>query len=203
MSDLEVFGPLVLSTDVESAVEATLKRWMTDYLRWVERTKNLRVNFLPTPRSYTITSDWDHFPEDQLPAVLIMCAKADNPKMDGRREYRATFPVRVGVIVSAKDRNSTERLAKYYGGALRALLLAKGSLGNFAVQTCWDGENYDVHTADRSQRTLATAEVKLTVEVRNVVRRLAGPLEPSPKPAESAPPWPTVSKETPIVLNPL
>lgn len=182
MSDLEIFGPIVLATDVEDAIEVTMKKWMPDYLAFTERHIGKPAEWLPRPNSYTVTSDWDAFPEESVPAVLIMCPAVDKPLMDGQREYRATFPVRVGIRVESKDRRSSERLAKFYGGAFRALLLAKGSLGNFAEATTWLGEEYGTHISDRTQRTFGTADVKLNIEVRNVVRRLTGPAVPSTKP---------------------
>jgi hypothetical protein len=137
-----------------------------------------------------VTSDWDAFPEEQVPAVLIICPSIDKPLMDGKREYRAVFPVRVGIRVESKDRRSSERLAKYYGGALRSLLIGKGSLGNFATATSWEGEEYGTHISDRTQRTFGTADVKLNIEVRRVVRRLSGPAVPATVPGTEPPAWP-------------
>jgi hypothetical protein len=202
MSDVEVFGPLVLATDVEDAVEATLKLWMATYLGFVDRHIGRVSPWLLPPKSYTVTSDWDAFPEEQSPAVLIMCPGVTKPLMDGKREYRAIFPVSIGVRVEAPDRRSTERLAKYYGGAIRALLSGKGSLGDFAVATTWEDEKYGTHVSDRSQRTFGSADLKFNVEVRQVVRRLSGPAEPLKAPGVAPAAWPKVTHNTPIVEKP-
>lgn len=203
MSDLEVFGPLVLATEPEDAVKATMKLWMATYLGRVTRHIGKDPGWLVPPKSYTITSDFDHFPEEAVPAVLIMCPKVDKPEMDGKREYRAVFPITVGILVEASDRNSSERLAKYYGGAFRELLLHKGSLGDFATATAWVGEDYGTRISDRSQRTFGSAEVRLDVEVRKVVRRLSGPIAPLVNPDVAAPAWPRVTKNTPPTLSPI
>lgn len=200
-SDLEVFGPLVIDTQLPEAVEATLKLWMQTYLQRLERAISKPVNWLPPPQSYTITSDWDHYPEEALPAVLIMCPGVTKPKMDGRREYRGVYPVRVGIFVEARDRVSTDALAKYYGTALRELLLQKGSLGDFATATAWAGADYGTRVSDRSQRTVGTAEIKLEVEVRAIVRRLSGPVEPITT-GLAPPSLPEVTRETPVKLEP-
>lgn len=202
MSDLDIFGPLVVGTATEEAVQATLERWMLTYLGRLDRAIGKTPPWLKPPRSYTITSDWDHFPEEAVPAVLIMCSGVEKPLMDGKREYRAIFPVKVGIFVESQDRASTDRLAKYYGAALRELLLHKGSLGNFATATTWEGERYGTRVSDRSQRTFGTAEVELNVEVRRVVKRLSGPAEPLAKPGEAPPSPPTVTKETRVKLSP-
>lgn len=196
MSDLEVFGPLIIGTQPEEAVEATLKLWMATYLGRMNRAIGQPANWLQVPQSYTITDDWDHFPEEAVPAVLIMCSGIEKPLMDGKRFYRAIFPIKVGIFVESQDRSSTRRLAKYYGAALRELLLHKGSLGDFATATAWDGEEYGTRVSDRSQRTFGTAEVKLNVEVRQVVKRLSGPAVPLADPTKAPPAWPIVTKPT-------
>lgn len=202
MSDLEVFGPLVLATDVEDALEVTLKKWMATYLGFTERHIGKPANWLPAPKSYTVTSDFDAFPEEAVPAVLLICPGIDKPLMDGKREYRAVFPVRVGIRVESRDRRASERLAKYYAGALRSLLVAKGSLGDFAEATTWTGEEYGTHVSDRSQRTFGSADIKLNIEVRKVVKRLTGPAEPAKDPSVPPLAWPTVAHITPVVLTP-
>lgn len=202
MSDLDIFGPLIVGTQPEEAVEATLKLWMETYLGRLNRAIGKPPHWLQAPKSYTITSDWDHFPEEGVPAVLIMCSGVAKPLMDGKREYRAVFPIRVGIFVESQDRKSTDRLAKYYGAALRELLLHKGSLGNFATATAWEGEKYGTRVSDRSQRTFGTAEVELNVEVRRVVKRLSGPAAPLTDPTKPPASWPTVTKNTPPKISP-
>lgn len=202
MSDLQIFGPVVLATDVEDVIESTMKLWMTTYLGLIVRHIGKPPGWLPPPKSYTVTSDWDSFPEEAVPAVLISCPDVENPLMDGQRTYRAIFPVDVGIRVESKDRRSSERLAKYYGGAVRALLLAKGSLGDFAEATTWTGEKYGAHVGDRSQRTFGTADIKFNIEVRQVAKRLTGPATVPVEPGVPPPSWPTVTHNTPVVLKP-
>lgn len=202
MSDLEVFGPLVIATDVEDAVEATLKLWMQTYLERMVRHIGKPAGWLSPPKSYTVSSDFDHFPEEAVPAVLIICPNIDKPLMDGKREYRATFPIKLGIFVEARDRRSSERLAKYYAAALGELLLHKGSLGDFAIATTWEGDEYGTRVSDHSQRTFGSAEIKLAVEVRQVRKRLSGPGAVPPAPQTPPGPWPLVTKKTPVVLKP-
>ena len=209
--DLDQFGPVVIATQFDEAVQNTLEEWAPTYLRFIERQLGLEPEWLSNPRSYVVTSDWDHFPEEKLPAILIMSSEIAKPEMDGRKEYRAHFPIDIGIFVSAKDRKSTEKLAKYYGAAIRTLLLQNGSLSTkaqreakapgIAVTTAWEGEKFDVHEADTSQRTIGTAEVKFSTEVRQIVTRLGGPKEPLPPPQGEPAGWPTVTKTTPIVID--
>jgi len=196
LSDLEVFGPFTLDTAPEEALESTLKEWLPTYLAFVSRRSNLS---LPQPRSYVISYDFDHLPEEQLPALQIICPRIERPEADGQRIYRATFPLTVGVFIEARDRFSTDRLVKLYASAVRALVLHKGSLGGLATATTWIGTNYGSRTAARAQRTIGTAEVHFRTEVRQLVQRLVGPeitTTPNPvtEPGVEQPPLPRVSK---------
>ncbi|MGZ4530809.1 MAG: hypothetical protein ACXVXP_00485 [Mycobacteriaceae bacterium] len=189
MSDVQTFGSLVLGTDVSDAVTLTLQTWFPTYLAMMDRRlASLNLGSLPAPGSYVTSSDPRHWPEDQPPAVVVAVpGTLGQPKRDGSRNYRAFWDVRVIVFVTASDRESTERLAKYYGAAVRLLLLNKGSLGNFAAGTEWYGEFYETKIADRDQRTLGSCENRFSVDVRDVVRALGGPPAPiTTQPAD----WP-------------
>jgi hypothetical protein len=210
--DLDQFGPIVIATALDAAVKNTLQEWMPTYQRFIEREGGLASEWLPKPRSYTISSDFTHYPEEQLPALLIMSKELSKPRMDGRKEYRVDAPFCIGAFVSAKDRNSSEALAKYFGAVIRALIVQKGGLANaqqrekgepgLAVTTEWTGEKFDVHESDTSKRTIGTVEVEFVAEIRQVVQRLGGPKEPLPAPQAEPSPWPTVNKLTPVKIDP-
>lgn len=179
MSDLEVFGNFKLPTEIDDAVQGTLEQWIGTYLRLVERRLGKEMGWLPNPKSYIVSSDFDHYPEEQLPAIIIESrGTAGRPKMDGTKYYRSEFGIKVSVFVEASDRRSTEQLAKYYVAALRLLVMQKGSLGGFAIASCWEDESYSAFTSDRTQRTIGTATVSFNVEVREVGQRLSGPSVP-------------------------
>lgn len=199
MSDLSTYGSLVLIPEVEDSLEATLKEWIPYYAAYVSR-KAGKPGFLPDPKSYVATSDFDHFPEEKCPAVLLECGEIMNPIADGRREYRATFPLRVGIFVESKNRDATERLAKLYEGAIRQLILHRGSLGHKGWATIWKATKINPEVANRSQRTIASAEIHFSTEVRGAAQRLGGPVSteglPNPKtePGQEAPAPHTVQR---------
>jgi hypothetical protein len=210
--DLDQFGPLVVATELDQAIKATLEEWMSTYLRYVERHLGLGPDWLLSPRSYTIAPDFDHYPEEQLPALLIVTKEIAHVEMDSRRQYRATIPFCIGVFVSAKDRLTSDALAKYYGAVVRPLISQKGSFATkeqreneepgIAVTTAWAGEKFGVHETDASRRTIGTAEVEFATEVRQVVQRFGGPKEPLPPPQAEPSPWPEVTKLTPVKIDP-
>jgi hypothetical protein len=210
--DLDWFGPLVAATQVDDAIKATLEEWMATYLRFVERSVGLEKEWLPDVKSFTISPDFDHYPEEQLPAVLIVTKEIPHTAMDGQKQYRATIPFGVGAFVSARDRASSDRLAKYYGAGIRALIAQQGDFRSkeqrekgergIAVTTAWAGEKFGVHDTDTSKRTIGTAEVEFATEVRQMVQRLGGPKEPLPPPWAEPSPWPEVRHLTPVKIDP-
>lgn len=193
MTDIDIFGTLILATQVEDAAQKTLETWMSTYLRRVERLISREAFWLPNPGSYEATNSFDHWPEEQLPAILIMCPGiAGRPTRDGERNYRVPFKLDIGVVVSADTRKNTERLAKYYAGALRNLIVNKGSLEGFAIGTVWIDENYKNNKSERTQRTLTCAELTFETEIYGVVKALAGPATVPTEPATEPPNNPTV-----------
>jgi hypothetical protein len=191
MSDLDVFGPLVIWNDVGNAIVSTLQEWYPTYLERMCRKIGQPETWLPSPASYVVTYDTYHFPEDQPPVVVVSVpGTLDRPKRDGSRRYRAFWDVRITVFVTAVDRATTEALAGYYGGATTELILDKASLGNFAEGIEWHGTMFDTKISDRDQRTLGSCESRFSVDVRDVVMALSGPLTPTTSAPAS---WPTAT----------
>lgn len=194
MSDLEIFGSLITGDDVDQAVTSTLQTWSDTYLNRMCRKIGQTEGWLPSPGSYVHTNDPHYFPEDKPPVVVIAVpGTAERPIRDGQRYYRAKWDVRLVIFVQALDRESTERLAKLYGAAFRELLLQKRSLGGFAEGIVWHEELYGTRVADRDQRTLGSCELRFSVDVRDVVKTLGGPVSPiTTEPAD----WPTATNVT-------
>jgi hypothetical protein len=104
-------GPIVSGHDVEQATLAVLRRWMPTYLAEAERQTGRVVGSLPVIRGWTVATTFDKWPEDQLPAiVLISPGLASPPDADGSGEYlsfddgrslaagQVTFTIEVGGI---------------------------------------------------------------------------------------------------------
>jgi hypothetical protein len=201
MSD-SVFGELVVDTEIGDQVQATLALWFPTYLGLLNRqlvAAGINIGDLPAPGSYVHTSNANHFPEEAPPAVVIAIpGTMGEPVRDGCNNYRAFWDVRVTVFVTAPSRDLTERLAKYYGTAVRLMMEQKPSLGNFAEGTTWKGTSYSVKVADRDERTLGSCENRFRVDVRDVVQAFAGPQAPIEDVPAS---WPEVTS-TKVTLTP-
>lgn len=197
MSDAEIFGPLILGSDVEDGAITTLQTWMPLYIAMVSRKIGQAWDWLQVPKSYTAANDPNHWPEDQVPAIVVACPGTEGqPKRDGRQTYRAKWQLEVVVFVSANDRPATEKLAKYYGGAVRMILAQKADLNDLAAGTQWNSEKYNIRIADQDQRVLGSCSNTFCVDVRNVVRALGGPPDPNADPSGVPPDYPLAEHVT-------
>lgn len=184
-----LFGAILDGTEVEEAVLETVRLWEATYLREIEEQKGLDPNSLPAFRSrFAVSEDEpDRWPEDQLPSLVVACpGTLGEPKSDGEGAYHATFAVEVGVIVSANEEGATNRLAKRYAAAVRAILVQHSSLGGFARGLDWMGEAYDRVVERPDQRMLRATVLPFSVEVDDVVQAAHGPTE---LPVEDAGPY--------------
>lgn len=191
------FGAIIAPDSVARAAIATLRAWMPYYVAELERQSGHDSGdpWPPAPRSYTAiaAASVTTWPEDQLPAVVAICpGLARRPELDGEGLYRATWRLGVGVMVAARDKDSTDRMAGLYGAAARAVIVQHPSLGGFAARSRWMDESLDDVPIDAT-RTLRAAVVEFEVDVDGVVSAADGPTEipaPAPDPHDEWSPWP-------------
>lgn len=132
---------------------------------------------LPDFRSITTANDYDKWPEDQLPAAIVISpGLAEEPARHGK-DWKARWALGIGVVVSAGTRSDTLDLVGAYAAAVRAMILQNSSLGGFADGTYWIGERYDEIDTDDS-RTLAGGQVLFVVDVAAVVDSQGGLVAP-------------------------
>jgi hypothetical protein len=194
-------GPLVSGRDVELATLALLKRWAGTYLAEAERQRNRAPGSLPRIRGWTTASDFEKWPEDQLPCVLLVSpGLAEVPRPDGAGAYRAKFSLGVAVIVSTARMDDTAELAKLYTAALRACILQHQSLEGFASGIDWLDETYDdLESIDT--RSLGAGQAIFSVQVDGFARRWNGPTTPDDPPAVDTDPLPIDPTATRVVIE--
>lgn len=177
------FGPLVIETDVDSAVVQTLRKWMPTYLAQAERERTLATRLLARPRSYANTLDDDEFLDHSLPAVIVTTAQTQgNPAKDGMGTYYAAWRVVVSAVVRGRTPPETRTVAALFGGCVRRILVQKPSLEGFAGDLKWVSSNLaGVADVSGNGRFLAAAVNEFVVYVDEVVA-LGGPHSPSPYP---------------------
>lgn len=196
---VEVFGEVLLGSNVEQAVIENLKTWFPTYVAEVERQEGIDPESIPLPRSYDTVNEFRKWPENQLPAVIVVSpGLAGVPMSEGDGRTRASWAIGIGVVASAKDKRSTNNLAKLYAATVRTLMLQQQSLGGIGMGTSWRHESYsDIPTDDG--RTLGACQVILEVEAGDVVRTKAGLPVPPDNPYDPDPVWPTVETADAIV----
>lgn len=158
-------GPITLPTIitgwmVEDAIEATLKPRLEFYAPQLGYQK---------PRSYPRVTEFDRWPEDQIPAIIIVCGGlGEAPVMRGDKRWMARWAVAVVAMVSARTETETRRMAQNYGALIRATILQESSLHGFSSGISWMDESLtNLQTIDR--RTLLCCEELFLVDVENVV----------------------------------
>jgi hypothetical protein len=199
MSDI---GTLITDDMVEDAVIATIKLWLPTYMSEVERQLGLTPNYYQRPpgdASYTVRADFDKWPEEMLPVVIVISPGIDDdPPKDGNRRYRASFQIGTVCVVSSINQLETRRYAYRMGAALRAVLVQKQSLGQAfdgrVRGVTWHGSRNN-EMASEDQRSIWANRQLFTVEVGGVLGGAAGPTAPEPDP-QTPPPGGSVEVET-------
>lgn len=199
-----VFGEIVTVSDVWNALQDTMKLWFPTYLREQERLSGRSYAVLRRPVGWRVfTESLDTKIGDQFPVCVIVAPGIATP-LTGRENslYSAVFEMGVSVIVKARDVSETLSLAAQYGAAMRKIILDHGSLGGLASGTTILGEDYN-EIPDESQRTLAAAQLIVSIRVDNAAAGTGGPLEPEEEPPEedSDPGGPTFGTVATTVLD--
>jgi hypothetical protein len=166
-----------VSTATEPNVRITLPRIITGYdvEQHVEDTLKPRLAYYtpqlgyPEPRAYVHAFNFDKWPEDQVPAIVIVNNGINAiPRQDGDKSYRAPWTIGVGAIVSARTEEETNIMVKTWGGLIRATLLQQQSLGGFTDGITWVSETYDqLPSIDR--RSLQTVHLMFEIIVPKTV----------------------------------
>lgn len=194
---MSIFNDIVSDDQVEDAVIATLRRWLPTYMSEVERQRGVEPGFYarPTEGSFVVRTDFDKWPEEMLPLVIVISPGVDDdPARSGAGEYRGTFAIAVTCVVSSTDQTSTRRYAMRMGAAIRAALIQHQSLDQALEGKIggvdWVGtRNNELPPED--DRSIWACRQLFAVQVNSILSRPAGPKTPEP-PDEPIPDWPTV-----------
>jgi hypothetical protein len=185
-----VFGEILTGYDVEQAVEATIDTWLPDYLRELERQKDIPAGSLLPIASKMTVNDFAQYQGAPLPLMVIIC-----PGTEGPPEWHGDLRVAsvwwtcgVAVIVEAVNEMYARQLAQLYAAAIRTLLAQRPSLGNFAADLALGVESHEDAPADFLRAGCAVARIVFSILTEGVVTALAGPTVPDPDPQ----PWPQV-----------
>jgi hypothetical protein len=185
------FGPLVIETDVDAAVVATLQRWLPTYLGRIRRERDGMARLqAPRGESYSNALEDETFPDARLPAVLVTTARTEGqPAPNGNGIYSVAWTVVVSAIIGGRTHAETRDFAAIYGGCCRRALVHHPSLDGFAGDLVWTGGSVArVALPQGDDRYLAAGISQFVVYVDEALGG-EGPLEPdAPSPYDQADP---------------
>lgn len=174
------FGPLVVETDVDVAVLATLKSWLPTYLAHARGERVLPIR-LKRPASYANTLDDDEFVDHTLPAIVVTTAATSDVQQDGDGFYLANWHVIVTAIVRGRTPPETRAIAALFGGCVRDVLTDRPTLNGFAAATKFTAGNVaPVADPTEAGRYLCAGINQFTVSVDDILREAAGPATADP-----------------------
>jgi hypothetical protein len=169
----EVHGRLRHKGEIENEAIAALRKWLPYYLRVAAEQHEFGA--LATPKTYGVVSDFDVFPEQGLPAVIVMADDSISAERDGRGYYTLTHPLNIVVVFAAASAQVARDAAHIYGAAVAAAILQKaGQLADDMLVTRYTGNAS--RTLDTTvKRTTVAVEHGFVVQMDKVVSDLLGP----------------------------
>lgn len=181
-------GRIRTANDLERGCLALLEERLTAYGDAVAR-QGAEETPLVAPRSYSCSSAFDRWAEDQLPAIVVVSPGTLEPPELRGGIYGAAFGLVVGVYCSAATEIATHELVRIWTAAIRSCLVQTPSLGGLVSELVLLEESYDdVDVSDR--RTYAAGTVAFLARVSEIVSVDAGPLLGADPPDLG--PWPEV-----------
>lgn len=202
MSNANLYGRIVSPTAVEHAVVASLQIWLDSAIGELERIDGYPCNTIERPHGIVTSSQFEKWPEDQIPVVLVINTGLAGPparRADGI--YDAAWLVGCAPVVSDVDHAGSRDLALTYTAAIRMALLQHAQLKSglnptgFAHYVDWRGEDY-TDMPFLNTRSLAAGRVIFEVGVESAVNQQAGPRTPPLDPCVDPGPWPNVGEPT-------
>jgi len=188
----EVFGPLFDEGQIETAALETLRLWLPDYLREARRQKDYPE--IAPVKSWGVSSEYDRWPEEGLPAVIVMVpGTREDPEAEGD-DYQPTYGLSVAVECAAGRGDVARRIAQIYGAAVVGTIMHRRSLGTDTLLrvTKWRGSSNTTVGIDQ-RRTRVSVEQMFDVFVPSAFNVMVGPTETT-EPTEPLPDeWPEVT----------
>lgn len=164
-------GPLFSPHQIEEAVLSQLMRRLPLYSKVAQQQWGVK---LPGIQSWGLVDEEDdRWPEQALPALVVIAEEARGVEEHSGEWYRATWPFSVTVWIEHPERVWARKLAQIYGAVVQAAVIQRRSLGVEGVRVAWEGEKLPWE-AEQS-RTQAVSQNFFSVVVDEVVNWSVGP----------------------------
>jgi hypothetical protein len=198
-----IYERIITDDQVEDAVMETLKKWLSTELRVIEEDLGLVAGHYQRPQSWGVHGDFDKFPEEAMPSVIVISLGAADVGREGNKKIRTAYDIAVAVFASSTDFNKSRLFAYRLSGAAKAVMIHRQSLDG-ALDGTVRGVN---HTGGQNgempvdgERTVWASRQTYSVEVANTITMSAGPSAPDstppPDPDPSTPPDPLPAWDT-------
>jgi hypothetical protein len=198
-----IFGPSIDSDDVERAVITHLQSWLPIYIPAIRRIKDPNNERWPEGvaaiRSYSVTHYEGHWPENQIPALVVQSpGEVDDPRTEEDGRVIGFFGVSIMVVCEGggeDPEDDAKTLSRLYASAIRMAMMQHPDLSGFSNAVGMGPELNDAITRGvEAERSLAGSVRRYVVEVENVVNLKEGPLEPLEDPEAPPDGWPHVKE---------
>lgn len=189
------FPNFLTGRHVESAIIATCVKWGEEWLAEAERQFGLAPHTLPVlaEGQFTTTSaTFEKYPEDQLPAALVIAAGlAGKARREADRSFTAPVGIGIGFLVSTgHGADANRELASIYSATYCELLLRHPLEPAFdgtivkLDEIIWEDERYGDVPGQR-EKVLGGSRIIFTFWVKNFRDAHGGPpdrTDPRPDP---------------------
>lgn len=191
-------GNVLIASNLTAGVRDHFKKWQETYLAEVERLTERDARALPLIKHYSFKNELDKFPEERLPAMVIVTpgVAEGSIEREGDGAYSASWDLGIAIVVGSNSEIATSELRDAYAAATRTLFLQHPAIGDIGVVEEWLDENYDDLPVDAT-RTLAAVQLIFRVRTEVVLEAAEGTAEPLDDPYDEYQ-HPTV-EETEIV----
>lgn len=164
-------GPLFSPHMIEEAVLASLMRRLPLYSKAALDQWGIK---LPEIASWgLVDEEEDRWPEQQLPALVVIADETRNVEEHSAGWYRASWPFSVTVAIAHAERVQARKIAQIYGAVVQAALLQRRSLGLEDGELRWEGQKLPFHA--EQDRTEAVSQNLFSVVIDEVVNWRNGP----------------------------
>ncbi len=201
MSDLDIFGRVVLAAQVERNIRDHLyvpgppaTGWLKDYLPMVCRANGWAADALQLPRSFERVNDFTKLPDAALPCLLVVNPGISAQPTRRGGTYTGSWQVSIVIVASVAGvaRDQAREVAQVYAGAVRLALIEQGAVTDLIHVAALIDEGYD-DVPDSARRTLAAGRVVIEVEGGILGDTEAGPIAPASDPLVVPPAPPTIT----------
>lgn len=191
---MSIFGPIVSDDMIEDAVTFTLKKWVPTSMRVLEEQLELEVGHYLRPRSWEVHGDFDKFPEELMPAVVVVSIGTDDtPVKRGNRMYEARWNIAVADFASSTDLTKSRRMSYRLGAAIRAAMTWRqsldGQLDGRIVGVDWTGSRNGEFPVN-GERTVWGTRQTFSLTIENLMQFGGGPPAPDALPPDEELPLP-------------